>query len=446
MKVDMLVAEIGSTTTIVNGFSGLNTNRPKFVGQGMAPTTAGVGDVTGGLESAIEDLKKNLKEEKIYWEKFYASSSAAGGLRMTVHGLVYDMTVKAAKEAALGAGAVIKMVTAGKLTQDDIDGICAIKPNLVLLAGGVDYGERETSIFNAEKIAVLGLKSPVIFAGNIQNSEVVKRIFKGAGQKVYIVENVYPKVDRLNIEPARRAIKAAFEEHITDAPGMGRIREIVDGTIMPTPGAVMEAAVGLYKKIGDLAVFDVGGATTDVHSVTGGSEEVQRNLISPEPFAKRTVEGDLGVYMNLQNILDISSEKFSEDEEYFLKCPKPIPEDEREKNIVEKLTLAVLKTALERHAGKSRYYYSPSGRRTVYEGKDLTQVKWLIGTGGALTRLDGGIGIIRKAVLNPGPNTLYPKPDTGILIDKDYIMASLGVVWREYDNDAYILMKESLGL
>ena len=104
MKLDMLVAEIGSTTTLVNGFSGMNTGRPKFVGQGMMPTTADRGDVTVGLEAAVEDLRGKLSGEKICWERFYASSSAAGGLRMTVHGLVYDMTVKAAKEAALGAG------------------------------------------------------------------------------------------------------------------------------------------------------------------------------------------------------------------------------------------------------------------------------------------------------------------------------------------------------
>ena len=51
-------------------------------------------------------------------------------------------------------------------------------------------------------------------------------------------------------------------------------------------------------------VQDVGGATTDLHSVTEGSEEISRILVSPEPKAKRTVEGDLGVYINMRNIVD----------------------------------------------------------------------------------------------------------------------------------------------
>lgn len=113
--VDLLVAEIGSTTTVVNAFDGVGTPTPNFIGQGQAPTTVLDGDVTKGVEKAIGDLENNLSVDDLNWEEMLATSSAAGGLKMTVHGLVYDMTVKAAEDAALGAGAVIKMVTAGRL-------------------------------------------------------------------------------------------------------------------------------------------------------------------------------------------------------------------------------------------------------------------------------------------------------------------------------------------
>ena len=69
-----------------------------------------------------------------------ATSSAAGGLKMTVHGLVYDMTAKAAREAALGAGGILHYVTAGRLRRTDLAKIKEIRPNLILIAGGVDYG------------------------------------------------------------------------------------------------------------------------------------------------------------------------------------------------------------------------------------------------------------------------------------------------------------------
>ena len=219
MFIDILVAEIGSTTTLVNAFSGVKSGTPRFIGQGQAPTSVLEGDVRIGLNGAVADLQKNLGVDSIDYGEMFATSSAAGGLRMTVHGLVYDMTVKAAQAAALGAGVIIKHATAGKLGEFDIDDIKAIDPNLILLAGGTDYGERETAVFNAKQIASSGLKTPVIYAGNIQNRRIIEQIFSQADIPFYITENVYPKLDLLNIEPARRIIHSVFEEHIVIPEG-----------------------------------------------------------------------------------------------------------------------------------------------------------------------------------------------------------------------------------
>ena len=112
MKIDVLVAEIGSTTTVVNGFHQLAGDRPLYLGQGQAPTSVLDGDVRIGLQQAIGDLCKKLGTDSIQYGEMLATSSAAGGLKMTVHGLVYDMTAKAAKEAALGAGAILHYITA----------------------------------------------------------------------------------------------------------------------------------------------------------------------------------------------------------------------------------------------------------------------------------------------------------------------------------------------
>jgi len=113
INIDVLVAEIGSTTTLVNAFQ-IHNDNPEFLGRGVANTTVS-SDVNEGLNKAIIDLSKNLGYDKITYDEMFASSSAAGGLRMTVHGLVYEMTVRASKEAALNAGANIHLVTAGKI-------------------------------------------------------------------------------------------------------------------------------------------------------------------------------------------------------------------------------------------------------------------------------------------------------------------------------------------
>lgn len=456
MKINVLVAEIGSTTTVVNAFNNIgNKNEnicpcPIFLGQGQSPTSVLDGDVTIGLKGAVKDLEKNLNIDSIKWDEMFATSSAAGGLRMTVHGLVYDMTVRAAKEAALGAGAIIKLVTSGKLRRTDLKKIQETKPNIILVAGGVDYGERDTALHNFEMIATLKLDIPVIYAGNVENHDEIREIADEFGIRLYIVENVYPKVDMLNVEPTRRVIQDVFEEHIVHAPGMTRVRDMVNGPIIPTPGSVMESSKLLSACIGDLVVFDVGGATTDVHSVTEGSEEINNILISPEPTAKRTVEGDLGVYVNLFHVVErigIESLKNEfEDAEELIENAKPIPQTDREKQFVERLAKEAVHTSLERHSGTLRHFYGPTGKKTMAEGKDLTNVKFIIGTGGALTRLPRRNYILESIKSDGKGVELYPRKDAKILIDNNYIMASLGVLSKKYPEDALKLMKESMGL
>ena len=451
-KIDLLVAEIGSTTTVVNAFNNLENN-PEFIGQGQAATTVLEGNVNIGLQDAIDDLEDNLNK-KIRYKTLLATSSAAGGLKMTVHGLVYDMTVKAAKEAALGAGANIKSITAGKLRQSDLNKIKEINPNIILIAGGVDYGERDTALYNSQLIADLNLNIPIIYAGNIENQEEVKEIFKYRDSEIFIVENVYPKIDELNIEPTRKVIQNVFEKHITKAPGMENIREIVTGQIMPTPGAVMQASKLLYEEIGDLITIDVGGATTDIHSVTQESEEISRILLNPEPLAKRTVEGDLGVYINMKNIIDmigidtLLKELGIEQDNLnrLIENHKPIPETKLEKEFVGILTKHASLIALTRHAGNIKHLYGPGGKNTVAMGKDLTQVKYIIGTGGALTRLPNRIDILKELPsLNKG-NQLFPNLDSEILIDSDYIMASLGVMSLKYFGPSLRILKSNLNI
>jgi len=212
LKVDILVAEVGSTTTKVNAFNFDINDNLLYLGRGEAITTVEDGDVTIGLEDAIEELKKSLNINELSWSNFYTSSSAAGGLRMSVHGLVKEMTVKAANEAALGAGAVVRMVTAGILSKFDLDNLIKLNPNIIILSGGVNYGEKKTVITNAKLISNTPLSSPIVYAGNITAADEVEYILKNANKKLYIVDNVYPSIDELNVEPAREIIQKVFKD------------------------------------------------------------------------------------------------------------------------------------------------------------------------------------------------------------------------------------------
>jgi uncharacterized protein (TIGR01319 family) len=443
MEVDYLISEIGSTTTVVTAFK-LRENGIDVVAQGKSYTTVLEGDVTIGLKAAIKDMESEFGEE-ITWKRMLSTSSAAGGLKITVHGLVEDMTVKAAKEAALGAGGNIKLVTAGKLRKSDIKKIKDINPNLIMIAGGTDYGERETALYNSELISAEINNKPIIYCGNIANHEEVKEIFEN--KELYIVDNVFPRIDELNVEPSRKIIQSAFENNIIKAPGMNKIKDMVDGTIMPTPGAVMEGAKLLYEMLGDVLVLDVGGATTDVHSVTEGSSEILDILVSPEPKAKRTVEGDLGVYVNSTNIINLLDIRDLKETslEHIKENIKPIPTTEEEIKASSLLTKKAVEVALDRHVGYIKRNFGATKTFAAY-GKDLSKIKYIIGTGGALTRLPYGENILRDIRYTKEDMTMLPKSSAKVLLDKNYIMACAGVLSKENKEAAICLLKDSLGI
>ena len=451
MHVNVLIAEIGSTTTVVNAFDGLGTAKPKFLAQGKAATTVLDGDVRIGLQNAIDDMLTNCGEHAITYDRMLASGSAAGGLRMTVHGLVRDMTVRAGEAAALGAGAIIVQTTAGKMNEFDLEDLKSIHPNLILLAGGTDYGERETAVHNMNAIANSGIKTPIVYCGNIQNRTIVSRIAQENGIPLSMADNVYPRLDQMNVESVRKCIHAMFEKHITNAPGMEHIRDMVNGAILPTPGSVMLASQLLYDSIGDLTVLDIGGATTDVHSVTDGSPDIMSMMTAPEPKAKRTVEGDLGLYINAHNLVDrigtdVLDRELAINTNDVMQHYLPIPNTDTQYRLTERLCLEAGLVALDRHAGKLRHLYTPQGRRTIAEGKDLSAIKWMVGTGGALTRLPHRETILRTiADCNKSKMQLLPSPGVvKLLFDHDYIMASVGVLSKEDPESALALLKESL--
>lgn len=427
MNRDILTIEIGSTITKANVFcllpDGLFTN----LAQGFTATTVAEGDVGIGVDRVMAELQTNL-DGGLSDPQVFINSSAAGGLRMTVHGLTHSMTARAAREAALGAGAIIKLVTVGQLDEYDLESIQEIKPNIILLAGGVDYGEKKVVLRNAESLASLGLHIPIIYAGNTVIRKPIQTIFESAGVETLLADNVFPDVDVLNIEPVRRLIQEVFNRHIIHAPGMNRLGDLTDQPILPTPGAVLRGAELFAEALGDCLVFDVGGATTDVHSVSDGSREWADRMTEPEPRAKRTVEGDLGVFINARNIIDQADDPGFE---IRLDDLSALPQTRGEIELTRWLCTKAVETAVRRHAGVVMDLYTPTGKRQVVKGKDLTAVKWVVGTGGALTRIPGGEDILRSVCTGAG-KYLFPNPDASVLIDRDYLFSAFGTLAGSY--------------
>ena len=444
MKIDCLVAEIGSTTTVVNAFN-LHQGPVEFIGRGMHQTTVDT-DVTIGLQNAILDLKKNLNVDELTYDEMLASSSAAGGLKITVHGLVYEMTARAAKEAALNAGANIHLITANRIEASHIDQIKKIKPNIIIIAGGTDFGEKEVAYQNL--LDLVDLNIPIIYTGNISNHD---RILKLNKSNIRIVENVYPRVDDFNIIPLREAIYETFEKNIIHAKGMSHIFDMVNQLIIPTPGAVMDATLLLNELYDGVMTIDVGGATTDVHSVSEPKPEFLK-YNDGEPRFKRTVEGDLGVFINRLHVL--KTFKSGEIErmtgmsyDHVLQVMKEepfIPKTDFGKQVIDLLTRQCVFQALDRHIGDMKRVFTTNGFKVIPDGKDVTQVKAIFLTGGALLYANKPKQMVKDYLLKQ-QTKLIPDVDTNVYIDYDYIFASLGVLSHKYPEQAKELLLKSIG-
>ncbi len=172
-------------------------------------------------------------------------------------------------------------------------------------------------------------------------------------------------------------------------------------------------------------------------------------MLSPEPKAKRTVEGDLGVYVNVRHIADLvkphEAEKEGLDLPRILDGWPPLPVTTEQYRALTLFTRKAVETALERHVGRIKHLYGPFGRTTIAVGKDLTEVRWVVGTGGPLTRLTNAAAILKSALRVTARQEMYPK-NFQVLIDSDYNLGVLGVLSQEYKREALLLMQRSLGV
>ena len=457
MKAVLLI-DFGSTYTKVTA---ADLEEQRLIATAASYTTVQT-DINDGLENALKLLEE--KTGKIEYEARYACSSAAGGLRMVACGLVPELTAEAAKQASLGAGAKIMKVYSYQLTEDDAEEIAELNPDIFLLTGGTDGGNKDVVIDNAKVIASIPLDFPVVIAGNRSASRTCERIVRESGKQAIVCENVMPKFNQLNIEPAQNKIREVFLERIIKARGLSKISNLISGIMMPTPAAVL-AAMSLLSKgtenqpgIGDLVAVDVGGATTDVYSMSYGEPDKVNTVIKglPEPFAKRTVEGDIGMRYSAAGIVEaagianicrlsgLSEERAWELIEQITSHTDMLPDTEDVAKLDFALASMAVRVGMTRHAGYVEKVFTPVGETFLQTGKDLSRVEKVIITGGSLIHADNVKEIACQALYDlKEPMSLKPQ-HAEILVDKEYILSAMGLLSKYDAETALKIMKKEL--
>ncbi len=420
-------------------------------------------DASIALKKCFSSVKRVLSEEEFDQALKLSSSSAAGGLRMAVIGLTKNLSIAAGQATMFGAGAKIMGISYGMLSKEAAEEIAAMDLEIVLLCGGYEKGNQTMVIHNAKILAESSVHVPIIFSGNGEATQTVQWLMKSHRKECFLVENILPKVGQLRVEPAQKLIRHLFMERIVNMKGLETVKKDLEGVLMPTPAAVLAAGELLSKGTektpgwGELMITDIGGATTDVYSYSLNSEyEGAKKVGIQEPYAKRTVEADLGMrescvcfekeldLPNLAESIGLSPEEFSKEIHRRAFEKSFLPETEKEWQEEQILAEEDLRIAARRHAGKLEFTGNML-QSVLQRGKNLTDIKRVIGTGGPVIRSKNPKRILQQVQKQYRKDDIILLPEqVETYLDRQYVFYAAGLL-SVYDEEAALaIMKESI--
>jgi uncharacterized protein (TIGR01319 family) len=414
--------------------------------------TTAESDIAIGIARVKAKMKPVIDQVKI--DQTLICSSAKGGLKMIAVGLVPDLTLKAATLACYSAGAKVIKTYAFELNQSELHEISAAKCDILLLSGGTDGGNTEVVKHNAAMIASLSADFPVIYAGNKACVDEVKAIFAKTKFDFEVCENVMPSYGIIQVDSCRTRIRELFLKTIIKAKGLTELSALIDDLVNPTPSSVM-AALKLLSQgtknepgLGDLMAIDIGGATTDVYSMNSKFNIKDQASYKGlrEPLEKRSVEGDLGVRFSAAHVASHKLEDPLYDERMvaYLKQIDQDPHGTMDSTLDSILAGWCTEIAAQRHAGRLETAYSPMGVSTSQSGKDLTQVKTIIGIGGPLIHAQDTVSILNKALWSvKAPEILLPEK-LSVYLDSSYVISCLGLLAQRHPDVVLRLLKKTL--
>ncbi len=352
-----------------------------------------------GWEACLAELTR--ADPRAASAEVLACSSAGGGLRIAVVGNEELVTAEAGRRVALSSGGRVVHVASGGLTRDSLHDLRSSRPDVVLLVGGTDGGNAEVLLSCATRLARARWRGPVVVAGNVDARDEVAALLDGSGTPYVLADNVVPQIGVLAPDSARAAIREMFLRHVIGGKHLSRRADFTAMVRGATPDVVLTAvellAHGLdaeHPGAGDVVVVDVGGATTDVHSVVETDPEdagLAREVVATVPVS-RTVEADLGMrWSAVPTVEEGLSAGLLEDPDRMRTAadvrradPAFLPGTEDERRDDASIAAAAVGIALRRHAGRQQVAFSAEGRVVERSGKDLREVDLLVGSGGVL--------------------------------------------------------------
>ncbi len=377
-----------------------------------------------------------------------ACSSAGGGLRIAVVGNEALVTAEAGRRVALSSGGVVVHVAAGLTGTTRLHDA---RPDVVLLVGGTDGGNEQVLLDCARTLADARWPTPVVVAGNADAADDVIDVLTSSGVTATRADNVVPRIGVLEPASARAAIRRVFLEHVIGGKHLSEGTQFRDAVRGATPDVVLAGVELLAASVGDVAVVDVGGATTDVHSVVEVDPEQSFDapVVGASPVT-RTVEADLGMRWSARSTYDRGVDTRLQPEDEALRAaadrrvadPGWLPDDDAGRAEDQQLAGIAVGIALRRHAGQATVTFGPDGRQVQRTGTDLREVDLLVGSGGVLRHAHptAASTVLRSATGTDVPGGWQLPRAPGVVIDTDYVLVAAGLLAGEHPDVARELL------
>jgi uncharacterized protein (TIGR01319 family) len=401
-------------------------------------------DVLDGYDACLASLVQ--QDARAAGAPTLACSSAGGGLRIAVVGNEELVTAEAGRRVALSSGGKVVAVHAAS-RGDDLAAVPDSAPDVVLLTGGTDGGNPEPILACARALSATW-SGPVVVAGNVDARDDVSALL--AGNPLVVAPNIVPRIGVLAPDGARTAIRELFLSHVIGGKHLSSRDHFLDMVQGATPDVVLTGVELLAEVAGDTVVVDVGGATTDVHSVVELDPEeagLSRQVVATTRVT-RTVEGDLGMRWSALTTAEVSGRddlvaaavRRHDD-------PGFVPTDDAESDLDEELAREAVGLALRRHAGRSKVVVSPEGRVIERTGKDLREVDLLVGSGGVLRHGRPGVAdrIFAGSVGADVEGGWQLPRRAEVTVDADYVLAAAGLLAAGHRDTARRLVSRLAG-
>lgn len=420
-------------------------------------------DARIGLRKCFDLARNTIGEKEFEKALKIASSSAAGGLRMGVVGLSKTLSLEAGRNAAFGAGAKILKTCHGLLSEQDLNELYDSPIEILLFCGGYEKGNKSIIKQNAKTLGKSNIHVPIIYAGNSELDPEIRRIFTLSNKEFYVVPNIIPEIGVLDKVGVEEIIREIFLKRIINMKGLDKVTNMLDEMLMPTPAAVLKAGELLsrgtenHEGLGDLMIVDVGGATSDIHSYIEQVPYEGAKIVGiAEPYVKRTVEGDLGMRESSNTLVEeIGIEKMSrqvgasEDSiqaviEKWVTQNRELAKSDIELKVDHALVSNAVAISARRHAGYIEHTAS-AGLKKIQHGKNLSNIKTVIGTGGPIIFSENPKSILSQVlrVKSKEPDLLLPEK-AEFYLDKDYLLFVGGLLSEVDEDTAFLLMKDNL--